>query len=457
MMNNNRLRPFGLSAGVIILLMAGVIVSPIAQIQADEPADNKKHEGSFRASCVKVDVTPEKPQWLQGYAPRQSVGVHDNIYHRIVAMDDGKTQFYLVSSDFCTIGPSFYDDFCKRLEKETGIKPEQFWWSVTHTHAAPEVGPMGVAKLFVSSLGDRFSHKPNTEYTKRISDLLIQGIKDARSKLEPARLGVGTGTSYANINRRGKNGDGRSILGVDPEGPVDRQIGLIRLERPDGSLIGLITNYAIHGTVLGTLNKLISGDVQGIVSEYVEKKVGVPMLFINGAEGDVAPIYSVRADFAHSHLGEFHSLLGNKILDANQSIKSTTSDVTFSSEKIFIETQRKLGLGWLEEMADYSRINNKGIKLVRVPAYSLTINNETVLWAAPLELFGEIALNVRKASPFKNTFYYGLTNGSLLYMPTKKAFAEGGYEPSVSVVTDQAEEDYTTGVIQHIKKLATQK
>ncbi|MEQ1840810.1 MAG: hypothetical protein ABL994_10395, partial [Verrucomicrobiales bacterium] len=94
-----------------------------------------------------------------------------------------------------------------------------------------------------------------------------------------------------------------------------------------------------------------------------------------------------------------------------------------------------------------------GNPLVRVPVYSLTINNDTVIWAAPLELFSEIALNVRAASPFKNTLYFGLTNGSLLYMPTKAAFAEGGYEPSVSVFTDQAEADFTAGVSGVLKEM----
>ena len=48
----------------------------------------------FRASVVKIDITPDKPQWLLGYGPRQSTGVHDHLFHRIVAMDDGTTQFY---------------------------------------------------------------------------------------------------------------------------------------------------------------------------------------------------------------------------------------------------------------------------------------------------------------------------------------------------------------------------
>src|SRR5690348_2261801 len=60
----------------------------------------------LRASAVKVDITPAQSQWLMGYDPRRSTGVHDKIYHRVVAMDDGTTQFYLVASDLCLFSPT---------------------------------------------------------------------------------------------------------------------------------------------------------------------------------------------------------------------------------------------------------------------------------------------------------------------------------------------------------------
>ena len=88
--------------------------------------------GHFRASCVKVDITPEEPHWLLGYGPRQSEGVHDRLYHRIAAMDDGKMQFFLVSSDLAAISPAFYEQFSRELEQETGIQSKQVWWTLTH-------------------------------------------------------------------------------------------------------------------------------------------------------------------------------------------------------------------------------------------------------------------------------------------------------------------------------------
>ena len=108
---------------------------------------------------------------------------------------------------------------------------------------------------------------------------------------------------------------------------------------------------------------------------------------------------------------------------------------------------------WPDSLAEYASVSGQGVAQVRVPVYSLTINDDTVIWAAPLELFSQIAVDVRNASPFPNTFYFGLTNGSLLYLPTKAAFGEGGYEPNVAPFTDQAEADFTTSVVRHLRRL----
>src|SRR5262245_61987951 len=99
----------------------------------------------FRASAVKADITPANSQWLMGYAARKSTGVLDRIYHRVVAMSAGDRQFYLVASDLCLFSPEVYDEAARELERE-GVRRTDFWWSVTHTHAAPEVGPPGIYK-----------------------------------------------------------------------------------------------------------------------------------------------------------------------------------------------------------------------------------------------------------------------------------------------------------------------
>jgi hypothetical protein len=294
---------------------------------------------------------------------------------------------------------------------------------------------------------ERYQHQPDMDYAQRVTRSLIDGIKEARAKLAPARLSVGEGFAMANINRRARDVDGRIRLGLNPYGPVDRQIGLIRLERPDGSPIAVVSNYAIHGTALSGANTLISGDVPGSVAAYVEEKIQAPLLFVNGAAGDIAPIYSVYPDFRSAHITEFNVLLGDRILQAIGNLPKATGEVSLRTAEKIVETPRKPSLGWADDLAAYTRTGPDGGHLVRLPVRFLSINSDTAIWAAPLEMFCEIALNVRQQSPFRHTFFFGYTNGWLGYLPTRKGFAEGGYEVNTSPFTDRAEEHLTETVL----------
>jgi hypothetical protein len=404
--------------------------------------------GTFRASVVKVDITPTGSKWLAGYPARQSTGIHDRLFHRIVALDDGRTQFFLISSDLCLFAPSVYDEMTAQLKRETGIEPMQVWWTVTHTHAAPEVGPHGLAKLMMP---ERYNHEPDQEYTAWVEKAAVDGIKEARAKLAPARLAVGTGFSAANINRRARDVDGKISLGLNPDGPTDRQIGLIRLEHPDGTPIALIANYSMHGTALGEENTLISGDAPGTVAAYVEEKLGAPMLFINGAAGNMAPIYTVQPSFDAFHITEFNVLLGDRILAGNRSTASATAQVHMRTGEKAVETPRRAGFGWDASLGNYLRAAPGEAGIIRMPVRFLIINEDLAIWSAPVELFCEISMNVRDRSPYPHTFYFGYANGWLGYLATHQAFAEGGYETQTNPFTDHVEEDLTNVVTAYLQ------
>ena len=396
---------------------------------------------AFRAAVVKVDITPATPQWLMGYGARKSTGVRDRIFHRIAALDDGRTRAVIVASDLCLFSPTVFDDVAAQIQRETGLDPRALWWTVTHSHSTPEVGPPGMYDVL---LPGRSTHPWDRDYHAAVTSSLVSGVRDALARLEPARLAVGTGASRANINRRARDVDGKISLGLNPDGPVDRQIGLLRLERPDGTPLGFLANYAMHGTVLGPSMLQISGDGPGIVASYLEEKLGAPALYVNGAAGNLAPIYTVQ-DLARSHIGEFRVLLGDRILDAHRALAPGTGDVSLWAGEFWVETPRKTGLGWSEALAAYGARSPEGSDLVRIPVRVLRLN-DTVLWGAPVELFCEIALAVRRDSPFRHTFFFGYTNGWLGYLPTKEAFVDGGYEPRTSPFSDRVERDFTTAV-----------
>ena len=404
----------------------------------------------FRAAVVKVNITPETPQWLRGYNPRKSTEVLDSLYHRIVAIDDGRTQFFLVSSDIVGMPSAEYRKVVSILQREHGIDPVNVWWSATHTHSAPEVAPrfQGIPYPSMANRSQLAAqHEKDTAYTAILEKKLIDGIIRARRELAPARLGVGWGFSQANINRRAIDVDGKASLGLNPDGPVDRRIGLLRIDKPGGAPLVLIANYPMHGTVLGGESTKISGDAPGVVSEYVEKKIGAPVLFINGAAGNLAPIYSVYPNERAGHLLQFSVLLGDKILEASRNIGSMRESVTLTPGSLTLTTPRRPGLGWSPDLADYTTTTAAGVHLVKLPIGFLKIDDDIALWSAPVEMFCDIASNIRDRSPFPYTFFYGYTNGSLGYFPAAYAWQEEGYEPSVSPFTPAAEKDLTEAVL----------
>jgi neutral ceramidase len=427
---------------LIVIVLSGQLSYGQQSDQSDIIPNN-----TFRASVIQIDITPDKAQHLVGYGARISTGVHDRIYHRILALDDGTTQFFLVSTEVCSFSPVEYDRVAEQVNDKLGISPENLWWTTTHTHSAPELGPRGLPKIF---MGERYEHEVDAEYTAFVEQTLINGIREAREKLSPARLGVNWGFSQANINRRAIDVDGKASLGLNPDGPVDRRIGLLRIDAADGTPMVLVANYPIHGTVLGSKNLKISGDAPGIVCDYVEEMTGVPLLFINGALGNMAPIYSVYPDPQSGHLGQFRVLLGDKILDANQKITSTTDRVVLSPGSLIVETPRKPDLGWPSDFGNYTRTSNTGVDLVRLPVRFLNINEDIAIWGAPLELFCEISNEIRDRSPFPYTFYFGLTNGWLGYLLPESEYKYGGYEPGVSPYTPGAARDLTEAVITYL-------
>jgi neutral ceramidase len=101
-------------------------------------------------------------------------------------------------------------------------------------------------------------------------------------------------------------------------------------------------------------------------------------------------------------------------------------------------------------LAAYSRAGSK--PLVKLPIRFARINGAP-LRAAPVEMFCEIAMDVRDHSPFPHTFYFGYTNGWFGYLHTAKAFEEGGYEPCTPPFAPAAYSHMREGVIAPLQGL----
>lgn len=404
----------------------------------------------FRAAVAKVEITPETPQMLRGYSPRMSTKVRDPLFHRIVALAQDDAKFVFIASDLCSLSPAYVDRVTGALAAEFGLPAENVWWSVTHTHSSPYVGPPGVPGVLMPN---RFQFRVDPAYTEFVERRLTEGVREAMSKLEAAKLSIGRGYAEANINRRARDVGGEVRLGMNPAGAVDRRIGLLRVDKADGSPLAQLANYAMHATVLGGTSTLVSADAPGAVATYVEEKTSVPMLYLNGAAGNLAPLYSVRTEAEARVLDQFKVLLGDPILDASRRARPVDGEVGLRASRIIVETPKRPNIGWSEELKDYLRTDKDGVETLLVPVRFLRLSDDIVLWSAPMELFCEISNTIRDRSPFSHTLYLGYTGGTFGYLPTEAEYQAGGYEPATSPFTPSAAAHLSDAVNRHLREI----
>jgi len=212
----------------------------------------------FRAGAAKVDITPAQ-------LPKNSEGILDHIYARAIVIDNGITSTALISADTGMLGEQAWRTVSQRVEKELGIPAQNLIMNPTHTHSASG----GTAEQIFSV------------------------IKAAKAKLQPARIGYGTGVSYINVNRniidRKTN---KWWEGPNYDGPSDKTVAVIKFETINGEPIAVYYNYACHAVVTGNTD-MLSGDYPGATSRYIEDSLDdkIVALFSTGAQGDQNPIY----------------------------------------------------------------------------------------------------------------------------------------------------------------------
>ena len=133
-------------------------------------------------------------------------------------------------------------------------------------------------------------------------------------------------------------------------------------------------------------------------------------------------------------------------------MKAPVSDVHLRLSERIVETPRRHGYGWEEALNSYLMQASPGEDgIIRLPVRFLIINDDIAIWSVPVELFCEISMDVRARSPYEHTFYFGYSDGSFGYLPTKQAFAEGGYEPRTGPFTDGVETDLKNVVIPYLQ------
>src|ERR1035437_2978183 len=121
----------------------------------------------------------------------------------------------------------------------------------------------------------------------------MDAVRQAKAKLQPARMGFGKGMSYLNVSRDAIDSDTRKwTQAANLDGWSDKSVDVIKFEAPDGKPIAVYMNYGIHPINAYALN-VFSVDIPGAACRYIEKAFNddIIVAFSQGSVGDQNPLY----------------------------------------------------------------------------------------------------------------------------------------------------------------------
>lgn len=245
-----------------------------------------------------------------------SVKHNDPLFAKALVLRQGNRTAVLITVDAVAIGQighirsEYLQQVRTELGKAFGIEPGSVFVNASHCH--------GVV-------------------CADVAEKTIEAVRSAMSALVPVKAGTGISQEVRIMeNRRlrlkdGSEADVRHAYSMPRDedvmsmGPVDPEIGILRLDRLDGSPMAVVYNFACH-PIQGVPNKLSTADFPGFASKVIEEHAGrdVTAFFVQGCAGDINPVQ--YKDVHNPRDAEpFGNMLGLSIMRGLQDIQ--TSDV----------------------------------------------------------------------------------------------------------------------------------
>jgi hypothetical protein len=387
---------------------------------------------SLRAGAARVDITPPvNPEY-----PPSGRYDHEKLYIRVVVLDNGETRAALLGGDIPDVYEVIWSGAAPLIAKELDCPVENIILSPTHSHSACPSGPPP----------PRFN-EVKTEPTVKA---MVDAVRQAKARLQPARVGYGTGAAYLNVNRDVISRETRLwTQAANPEGPSDKTVAVLLFTDLEGKPIAGYMNYAMH-PVNGFLTGITSADFPGAACCHIEKAFNndMVMIYTQGAAGDQNPLWlrpgtnalasktgvkitgyemtrekieaplregkvphgkldPLVADNLERWIDALGMILGEEAIRVMSNIREMNSDVRIwgAQEVITLPGRKRINTGREGEPGIYEEGPSVDIRLgfLGIGNIALTTINA--------EIYNLFAQNLKKASPMTNTVMVTISNG----------------------------------------------
>lgn len=263
------------------------------------------------AGVAKVDVTPQQPVRMYGYAARktESEAVAGRLSAAALAIGDdtGRGPAVLLAVDCGAVPRAIRDEVFNRVTAKHAIRPERFVLCNSHNHSGPNL--KGMASI------DGAEHQRLAAYAGRLTDRLESVVLKALASRQPAKLAWTQGSVGFAANRRVLKDGKWTGFGAVADAPVDHGLPVLRVTDADGRLMAVVVNYACHNTTLRGNFKQIHGDWAACAREAIEAAhPGAAALLTIGCGADADPCPHGTVALCEKHGGslaaEVSRLLG---------------------------------------------------------------------------------------------------------------------------------------------------
>lgn len=409
------------------------------------------------AGAAVADITPPVGVRLGGYGNRTagSTGTMDPLLVRALVLSDGRSELAIAVCDLLGVGTDVVSGSRRLVEEQVGIPAEHVLVAATHTHGGPS--------------GFRASEDP--EYTAIVARQVAGAIAMARRRLEPVTLKLGT-VEVATISQNRR----------DPARAVETAARVLLADTPQPRPpVATLVNFACHATVLEQDNLEHSPDFPGAMARTVEACLGGTAVYLQGACGDVNPVWS-RHD--RGEVERVGGVLGGAAVRLAQEMRPLDTGqwcinlswsehvevpcpgrlvepVSLAAARTELELPRRPRRtreeveGELHQLeaslaalplddpdarrSVRARINElatsrlfpplgPGRGTQRLEVQALRLSEECAVVSLPGEFFVETGREIARRCGLPSLLVAGYANGSVGYVPPAGAFPEAGYE-----------------------------
>jgi len=431
-----------------------------------------------------AEITPAEGFPMAGYYhERKATGTRDPLKAKAIVFRQDERRAAFVACDLTGIAADLSAEVRRRAAERTGIPAAHIVLAATHSHTAPDY-----YRDLYEYLGER-PEDGRQRYAAQLIDGIVEAIARADTGVQPAIVLAGTVHQKIPIafNRRFvmKDGSVRTWMRLNnPEvvraaGPIDPDVGLMLVKAAAGDRpLGVFSNFALHlDTVGGTL---WSGDYPYYVEQALRGTLGSDLVsvFGNGCCGDINHVDPMaksvnKTDFIGQSLAETvleglaqlapieQPVLRIRTARVDLPLQEVTADEVAAALPLVTDARAGKRVEFFDQVKAYKalvldQLRNRpalasdsdgliGLGLSRtwagvgdhLPAdlQVIALGQELAIVCLPGEVFVDLGLAIKRASPFRTTLVVELCNCvESIYIPPRVAYASGSYEVTNSLV-----------------------